>query len=187
MIFKYLKSVFFGDKKSDGGIRVRVCDASAGNALAALFGGWPAQVSPDGDLGEHGMALYIVQAEITSPAVAGTAFVTVPKGAIPVYGSMICKTAGTAGGTTTTASLGIAGTVDKYGTFGLPSAQADSVARNAKGAKLVTPAAALASAEDVKLFAAAIGGGSAGDTALTGMVVLCELAYWLPVAPKNYA
>ena len=105
--------------------------------------------------------------ETLNPNAAETSMTAaVPKGAIvrAVLGNV--QSALTGGGTTVTWSLGITGTVDKYGTAGYPT-QADALTKNSKSSWL-GDGARLAADETIKLCAAATGGAAAGDTKLSG-------------------
>jgi hypothetical protein len=91
----------------------------------------------------------------------------------------------TGGGTTATWSIGVTGDVDRYGTAGYP-AQADSLAKNSKSNWLGNDSAnPAAGAVTLKICAAATGGASAGDTALTAGSVKVMVTYDMYIALPN--
>lgn len=138
----------------------------------------------------HGIATYVYQATV-SPAAVETALFTVPAMSVVDSVQSNVQSALTGGGTTVTHSIGITGDVDAYGTASNSGVQADLLTQNAKINTLGTTTNAGASigvwsagTVSLKLIAAATGGASAGDTALTVGSVLVRVVYrtLLPLA-----
>lgn len=139
----------------------------------------------------HGFARYQYEATI-SPAAVETALFTVPAMSRIVAVQANVETALTGGGTTVTFSIGITGDVDAYGTASNSGVQADLLTQNAKVNAMGTIAANAGASIGVfsaatvalKLIAAATGGASAGDTALTVGSVKIRVLYetLLPMA-----
>lgn len=119
----------------------------------------------------HGLARYSYTATV-SPSAIETALFTVPANSRIISTSMNIESALTGGGTTVTASIGITGDVDAYGTIGSPT---DALTKNSKGIWAGSIAAGAGASLGVfskstvalKLIGAATGGAAAGDTALT--------------------
>lgn len=175
------RHVFQGDKAGEGAVECRGGDSTG--SIVFLAGPIPAQ--KDCVAVREGWAIKVVDKTITDPAVAGSAVVTIPKGAQPLYAQMIIKTAGAAAGTSVTLSMGTDADPDKYCTIGAPT-QADSLAKNAKGKQCVDlDSTVLGANEDVQVFPAATGGTAAGDT-VTGAVVRCVVAWAELQDLKNY-
>ena len=139
----------------------------------------------------HGWARYVYQADVT-PAAVETALFTVPAMSRLIVAQANVQSALTGGGTTVTFGIGITGDVDAYGTASNSGVQADLLTQNAKinamagiaanaGASLGVFSAATVA---LKLIAAATGGASAGDTALTVGTVRIRIVYetLLPLA-----
>ncbi len=128
----------------------------------------------------HGLQTVVFEAVI-SPAAIETAVLTLPTNHIVLSTQMNIESALTGGGTTVSASLGITGDVDAYGTMGNPNNQ---LTKNSKGNWMQTASGAGASigifsgaTVGLKLIAAASGGASAGDTALTVGSVRVKVVY----------
>jgi hypothetical protein len=120
----------------------------------------------------HGWATYQYEATVT-PAAVETALFTMPAESCVVAVQANCEATFTAGGTTTTWSIGITGDVDLYGTAGAPT---NTILKNGKlnysGA--ANPPGAGAgigvfnkAAVNIVLAGAVNGGATAGDTALS--------------------
>lgn len=122
--------------------------------------------------------------ETLAPDAVETAMATaIPKGAIVRAVLANVQTALTGGGTTVTWSLGITGTVDKYGTAGYPT-QADALTKNSKSSWL-GDGSRLAADEKIKLCAAVTGGAAAGDTKLSAGTAKIVAIYDVPAALAN--
>lgn len=124
----------------------------------------------------EGLELKVIDVTVT-PAAVETAVATLPAGSIPIAVLGNVQAALTGGGTTVTWSLGTAGDPDKYGTAGLPTAAADSLAKNSKSSWL-GPFTQLTAAEPIVLTGAATGGASDGNTALSVGSVRVVIIYW---------
>lgn len=107
-----------------------------------------------------------------SPSAISTNLLNVPANSVVRSVQANCESALTGGGTTVTWSIGIAGTVNKYGTV----AGGNSLTKNGKLNYMATPAR-LASSEQIVLTGAAAGGAAAGDTALTAGSVRVRIVY----------
>lgn len=129
----------------------------------------------------HGWKLSIYEATV-SPAAVETALLTVPANSCIDHVQANIESALTGGGTTVTASIGITGDVDAYGSFGAPT---DLLAKNSKldwmGRVASGAGASLGvfskSTVALKLIGAATGGDTAGDTALTVGSVKVRVTY----------
>ena len=139
----------------------------------------------------HGVATYCYEATV-SPSAVETSLFTVPAMSRIVSVQANVQSALTGGGTTVTFGVGITGDVDAYGTASNSGVQADLLTKNAKinaignvaagaGASLGVWSAATVA---LKLIAAATGGTSAGNTALTVGSVKVRVTYQtlLPLA-----
>lgn len=132
----------------------------------------------------HGFARYQYEATV-SPAATETALFTVPVMSRVIAVQANVQTALTGGGTTVTFSIGITGDVDAYGTASNSGVQADLLTQNAKinamGSIAANAGASLgvfsAATVALKLCAAATGGASAGDTALSVGTVKIRVLY----------
>ena len=132
----------------------------------------------------HGFARYQYEATI-SPAATETALFTVPVMSRVIAVQANVQTALTGGGTTVTFSIGITGDVDAYGTASNSGVQADLLTQNAKinamGSIAANAGASLgvfsAATVALKLCAAATGGATAGDTALSVGTVKIRVMY----------
>jgi hypothetical protein len=125
----------------------------------------------DGPDSTHGMAS-LVWTNTVAPAAIETALFTVPANSVVDSVQATVQTALTGGGTTVTWSIGITGDVDSHGTAGNPT---DTLLINGKanwlGRITANAGASLGkfsgTTVDLKLIAAATGGATAGNTALT--------------------
>lgn len=132
----------------------------------------------------HGVKRTAYSATI-SPAAVETALFTVPAQSVIESVQASIVTALTGGGTTVTASIGITGDVDLYGTMTNAGVQADLLTQNAKmdcfGRRAANAGAGIglyvAATQALKLIAAATGGASAGDTALTAGSIKIRVVY----------
>ena len=136
----------------------------------------------------EGWQRVVFEATIAAAGVE-TAILTVPAGSVVDAVHANVEAALTGGGTTATWSLGITGDVDAYGTATSDGyvTQADSLAQNKKFSYVaaVTPLTGRgasiglfsATAVALKLCAAAAGGATAGDTALTVGSVRVRVEY----------
>ncbi len=135
-----------------------------------------AQLVMGGTSWTEGLKTMVITETLTANAVEVSMTSAVPKGSVIRAVLANVQTELTGGGTTETWSLGITGDVDKYGTAGFPT-QADSLAKNSKSSWISDAAPRLAADETIKLCAAATGGASAGDTALTVGTVKVVVIY----------
>lgn len=132
----------------------------------------------------HGMKRVVFEATVT-PAAVETALLTLPANSCVESTQMNVEADLTGGGTTVTAGIGITGDVDAYGTLFSGGVQADLLTKNAKGdfcGRIAANAGASLgvfspAAVSIKLIAAATGGASAGDTALTVGSVKVRIVY----------
>ena len=131
----------------------------------------------------------VIYEDTISPAAIETALLTIPAGSIVDGVWANVETALTGGGTTTTWSIGITGDVDSFGTATTDdyTTQGDDLTQDSKWTYLggVTPLSNAgasiglfdAAAVALKLIAAATGGATAGDTALTLGTVRIRVKY----------
>lgn len=134
-----------------------------------------------GPTGNTGMQSFVWESTIVPTQVENPLF-TVPANSVVDSVQANCMTALTGGGTTVSWSIGISGDVDAYGTVGNPT---DSLVQFGKanwtGAIAANAGASLGkfsgTTVDLKLCAAATGGATAGDTALTVGSVKIRVAY----------
>lgn len=155
------------DQSSDA----RILGGAAVDVYTQSATGTGQLVRIDGPDTTHGLARYSYTATV-SPSAIETALFTVPANSRIVSTSMNIESALTGGGTTVTASIGITGDVDAYGTMGAPT---DLLTKNSKGIWMGVCASGAGASLGVfskstvalKLIAAATGGASAGNTALT--------------------
>ncbi|MFA9272275.1 MAG: hypothetical protein ACEQSX_16285 [Baekduiaceae bacterium] len=134
----------------------------------------------------HGMKTVVFEATV-SPAAIETALLTLPANSCVDACQANIESALTGGGTTTTVSIGITGDVDAYGTMFSGGAQADRLTKNAKLNSIGIPASPPQPGSDIgkfapaavsiKLIAAATGGTTAGNTALTVGSVKVRIQY----------
>lgn len=115
----------------------------------------------------------VVFEDVVTPVGVNTNVLLVPANSYVESVQANAQGALTGGGTTVTWSLGISGTVSKYGT----AAGGNTLAKNSKINKVPTPAA-LNAPEQIILVGAVSGGGSAGNTALSVGTVRVRIIYW---------
>ena len=129
---------------------------------------------------------------VVSPAAIETALFTIPANSVVDSVQANVDAALTGGGTSVTFSIGITGDVDAYGTAGAPT---DLLTKNAKLNAIGTKASGAGASVGIfsggttalKLIAAATGGTTAGDTALTVGSVRVVVRYRTLINLKNHA
>lgn len=155
-------------KLKDGGVYTATGKSAAAGQIAAQFGSTLTE----------GINIKVLDEVVACTQVENAMTTAVPKGGIILGVLANCDAALTGGGTTVTWSVGINGDVDKYGTAGFPT-QADLLTKNSKSNFLqnLDTAARLAADETILVCAAATGGASAGNTALTVGSVRVQVTY----------
>lgn len=121
----------------------------------------------------EGLEIRVYEATVV-PAAIETNLLNLPANSVVYSVQGNCESQLTGGGTTATWSIGITGTVNKYGTAG--NGAGDTLLKNGKLDFTATPTR-VASAEQIKLIGAATGGAAAGDTALTVGSVRVRIVY----------
>lgn len=142
----------------------------------------------------HGIKTSCYSATV-SPAAVETALFTIPAQSVVKSVQASVVTALTGGGTTVTFSIGLTGDVDLYGTATTAGVQADLLTINAKldcfGTRSANAGAGIgvyvAATQALKLIAAATGGATAGDTALTVGSVKIRVVYETMMSLANGA
>ena len=142
----------------------------------------------------HGIKTSCYSATV-SPAAVETALFTVPAQSVIESSQASVVSALTGGGTTTTFSIGITGDVDLYGTATTAGVQANLLTLDAKldcfGSRSANAGAGIglyvAATQSIKLIAAANGGATAGDTALTAGSVKIRIVYRTMMSLANGA
>lgn len=143
----------------------------------------------EGPTGATGIKRFAWENTVAAAGVE-TALFTVPNNSVVESVQANCMTALTGGGTTVSWSIGITGDVDAYGTVGNPT---DSLVQFGKadwmGAIAANAGASLGKFSgltvDMKLCAAATGGATAGNTALSVGTVKVRVVYSTLVSLAN--
>ena len=182
--YKGLFHRFFGDGKQNDStykctVGIQPGSGIAGAHKAALLGYLFGPNVEERSAKQEGYGIYMIDEIVACSAVNNNLTNVIPKGATILSVNANAQAALTGGGTTVTWSIGPSGTPNKYGTAGYPTA-ADLLTKNSKSTWTGATQTAAAT-EQIAVNAAATGGASAGNTALTVGSVRVVVVYMVGI------